>query len=193
MGLDILLLAAVAVFVFYRLFSVLGKQDGAAPPSFRQNEKIDPQPKSVHVVPDPDPESDDTLEGLQKIAHADPDFSQREFLTGAKTAYEMIVKAFADADYSTLKTLLTPEVFKDYENAIEARQAANEEPLELMRLKDATIESGDIVNGVAEISVLFVAELTNGEHISKTRELWTFERDTKSRDPNWRLADVSVG
>ena len=194
MSVELLLLAGVAVFVLAQLFSVLGKQKGAPPPAFRQNnQEKRPSPVLVHSDKDkPEVDEPEDATGFQKIAEVDPGFTQREFLSGAKAAYEMIVKAFAEGDRTSLKTLLTPDVYSDYDDAIKAREAEGHEPNELVRLKSASIELGEMNGSVAEVSVLFEAELTNGDRISKTKELWTFERDTKSKDPNWRLADVSA-
>lgn len=196
MFVEIIFLAAIAIFVLTRLFSVMGQDKGAPPPSMRTEQQREERPRPVHVVPDPSEdrhdEDEEMVGGLEKIARADPSFSQKEFTKGAKAAYEMIVKAFAEGDRQTLQNLLTQDVYEDYDAAIKAREASGAEPLELMRLKDASIEAGSLVGSVAEITMLFSAELTNGERISKTREFWTFERDTNSRDPNWRLSDVSA-
>ena len=196
MSIEILLLAGVAIFVLARLFAVMGKQKGAPPPTFRTSNSNDrPHPVLVHSdthqdEPEPD---EDNPSALQQIAMLDPNFSQREFLHGAKAAYEMIVTAFAEGDRDTLKSLLNEDVYGDYDRALTDREASGDPPNELMRLKDATIEEAEMTGSVAEITVLFVAELSNGEYVSSTRELWTFERDVKSRDPNWRLSDVSAG
>jgi len=131
------------------------------------------------------------VSGLQQISRMDPNFSQREFIQGARAAYEMIVQAFAEGDRKTLKSLLTSDIFEDYDTAIKAREESGAEPMELMRLKNASIEEADLKGSVAEITVHYEAELSNGERITQTRELWTYERDLKSKDPNWRLADVS--
>ena len=192
MSFEIIILAAIAIFVLTRLFSVLGKEKGAPPPALRDRDQQRQRPQPVHVVPDPDQDDDDLASGLEKIARMQPDFSQREFLAGAKSAYEMIVKAFADGDRGMLQSLLTRDVYEDYDRAIKAREESGQEPLELMRLKEATIETGELTGSMAEITVLFGAELSDGERIVSTRELWTFERDLKDRDPNWRLSDVSA-
>ena len=116
MGIELLLLAGVAVFVLARLFSVLGKQKGAPPPSFRTPEqKQRPQPVLVHSDNDDqsDEESEESLSDLQKISRLDPEFSQREFVKGAKAAYEMIVTSFAKGDRSSLQMLLTDDVYAD--------------------------------------------------------------------------------
>ena len=191
---EILLLAAVAIFIFARLFSTIGKQKGAPPPAFRRNEQAEQRPQPVHVVRNPDEvdEEDDSISGIGQISRIDPSFNQREFLQGARGAYEMIVKAFADGDRSSLKNLLNDDIYQDYDSALKQREESGEEPLELMRLKNAAIESGDVRGSMAEVTVLFEAELTNGDRISDTKELWTFERDTKSRNPNWKLSDVSA-
>ncbi len=190
---EIIILAAVAIFLFSRLFSVIGKEKGAPPPAYGRSQEEEPQRRPVHVVPEPGDDFDDeNASGLEKIARADPGFTQREFVKGAKAAYEMIVQAFADGDRETLKNLLTPDVYDDYDAAIKAREDSGAEPLELMRIRESEIESGELNGSIAEVSVVFAAELTDGERVSKTRELWTFERDIKSRDPNWRLSDVSA-
>ena len=195
MFIEILLLAAVAAFVLYRLFSVLGKEKGAPPPAFRRNQEENARPQPVHVVPDPsedDAQDDADASDLERIKRLDPSFNQRDFMVGAKSAYEMIVKSFADGDRATLKSLLTEDVYQDYAAAIDAREETGAEPFELMRLKNASLEGAELSGSEAEITVQFTAELTDGERISQTDEMWTFERDLKSKDPNWRLSDVSA-
>ena len=196
MNMEILILAAVAVFVLFRLFSVLGKQKGAPPPDFRPQSRDErPQPVLVHSDNDErqDDEDDfDDASGLEKIARVDPSFNQRDFLAGAKSAYEMIVRAFEAGDRTTLSSLLTEDVYRDYEAAIDAREKSGEAAPDFERIRDAQIEGGELNGSVAEVSVMFSAELATEERIMATREIWTFERDTQSRDPNWRLADVSA-
>lgn len=194
MSIEILILAAVAIFVLFRLFSVLGKQKGAPPPAFRTPDQTErPHPVLVHSETDDDQDESDaeSLSGLQQIARADPTFSQKEFLVGAKMAYEMIVHAFAEGDRGKLQSLLNPDIYADYDAAISHREKNGGIAPELMRIRDASIESAAMDGGVAEISVHFEAEIGDGERISRTHELWTFERDTNNRDPNWRLSDVS--
>ena len=193
MGIEIIILAAAAIFVLFRLYSVLGKQKGAPPPSFgQQSQKSEkPHPVLVHSDNDDRFDEEDESSGFEQIARADPNFTQREFLVGAKSAYEMIVRAFADGDRERLVTLLTNDVFNDYDAAIKAREESGAAPFEFMRLKNASLENGELNGSMAEVSVLFESELSNEERIISTREIWTFERDTQSRDPNWRLADVS--
>ena len=192
---ELIVLALIAGFVFFKLFSVLGKQTGAPPPVFREDHAAEDGPRPVHVSTtdeDQSPLEDEMVGDLQKIAQKDPNFSQREFVTGAKAAYEMIVKAFSEGDHDTLQSLLTPDVYRDYEAAIKARESDGTEPFELMRLKSANLEGGELKGSMAEVGVVFEAELSDGEKVMKTKELWTFERDTDSRDPNWRLSDVSA-
>ena len=193
MSIEILILAAAAIFVLFRLFSVLGKQKGAPPPAFRTPDQAErPHPVLVHSDSDDEREDEsESLSGLQQIARADPTFSQKEFLVGAKMAYEMIVHAFAEGDRGKLQTLLNPDIYADYDTAISDREKNSGTAPELMRIRDASIESAAMNGSVAEISVHFEAEIGDGERISRTHELWTFERDTKNRDPNGRLSDVS--
>ena len=143
--------------------------------------------------------------GLQKIGEMDPSFSPARFIDGAKAAYSMILEAYASGDKEQLETLLTPDVFKTYSEAIDARDADNlKQVTDLGRLRRCTIESSELEGGVARISVIYDAELTSAlmnsdgevvqgdpDILSSVSEVWTFERHLKSSGPNWRLTDVA--
>ncbi len=188
-------LAFVAGFVLFRLYTTLGRRvdsERSTPrPAPAQGEmpreQNGPQPMSAPMASGP------AGEGLMAIVRADPQFDVEHFIVGARAAYEMIISAFAKGDRDALSGLLTPRVYDSYVAAITAREAKNEAGPELVRLKTGEIVDADLAGDAARITVRFEAELAEGAHgVRDARERWTFERDVRSPDPNWRLARVSA-
>lgn len=192
--LEIVILAAVAVVVIGRLFSVLGQRRGAEPPPAQAR----PAPVEVGAgtaSPPTQPQAPPAFSGPPGVAgvmQADPGFEPGGFLEGARAAYEMIVSAFAAGDREALQPLLNPRVYETYARAIAEREASGGKGPELVRLKSAEIVDARMEGDVARIGVRFEAELAEGAYgMRETREKWTFERDVRSRDPNWRLSSVA--
>ncbi len=139
--------------------------------------------------------------GLDAIAAADDDFDVRHFLTGARGAYEMIVTAFAEGDRRTLRNLLARDVFDGFASAIADRESRGE----TMESRFVSIDKADIVGAElkgksAQITIRFVSQLISvtrnksgeviegsAERVTDVTDLWTFARDTGTRDPNWKL------
>lgn len=193
---EVLILAAVAVIVIGRFFSVLGQRRGsdrpAAPPT--------PRPATVDAggatQPFPSPAAPVAPQGssigVAAVLAVDPSFDPAAFVAGARSAYELIVTAFASGDRAALGPLLSPRVFDSYSQAITEREAAGGKGPELVRLKSAEIMEARVDDNIARVAVRFEAELAEGAHgIRETKERWTFERDVRSRDPNWKLAGVA--
>jgi predicted lipid-binding transport protein (Tim44 family) len=192
---EILVLAFIAGFVLFRLYTTLGRRTGS--------ERPEPRPAPAQgnlppeVAPSPPlagmPATGAAGEGLMAIVRADPSFDGEHFLSGARAAYELIVGAFARGDREALRGLLTPRVYESYAAAIGAREAKGEPGPELVRLKSADIADAALEGDVARVTVKFEAELAEGAHgVRDAREKWTFERDVRSPDPNWRLARVTA-
>jgi len=160
--------------------------------------------EAVDEVPDWSkiaPKGSDLEKNLLELYRQDRDFDPDEFLEGAKIAYEMIVIAFADGDRRSLKNLLSREVYDSFASVIDGR----EERGEIVESNFVGIEKANILEVEAKakqanITVKFLSELisatrnSDGETIDgdpkKTKEvvdIWTFMRDTSSRDPNWKL------
>jgi len=188
-------LAFIAGFVLFRLYTTLGRRVDSERPTPRpapaQGEMPREQdgrqaaPSAMAAGP--------AGEGLMAIVRADPQFDVEHFVIGARAAYEMIVGAYAKGDREALAPLLTPRVHESYVSAIDAREAKNEPGPELVRLKSGEIVDADLAGNVARVTVRFEAELAEGAHgVRDAREKWTFERDVRSPDPNWRLARVSA-
>jgi predicted lipid-binding transport protein (Tim44 family) len=200
--LELIIFAGLAAIVLYQLYSVLGRRVGRQPGE-------QPAPEAVGAAPRPADrplEAADegvSLSGLAAVRARDPSFDIGHFLIGAKSAYEMIVKAFAAGDRATLKNLLSPAVMAGFDSAIAEREAEGRtEGVEFLHAPRADLEKAEMAGAgeLARLTVRFLAEFRNrskgpeGEAVDdrRTAELWTFERNLQSRDPNWLLIHVAA-
>lgn len=139
---------------------------------------------------------------LQQIADSDPGFAPRTFVEGAKMAYEMIVDGFAKGDKANLKNLLSREVFDGFARAIDDRQAQGQRvEFRFVGIDKATIQSASLAGGKkATITMEFVSDMISATYdradqvidgdpkeIREVTDVWSFERDITSRNPNWKL------
>jgi predicted lipid-binding transport protein (Tim44 family) len=139
--------------------------------------------------------------GLRSIKEADPSFDPKAFVDGAKMAYEMIVMAYADGDRKTLKNLLSREVYDGFVSAIADREKRAEKiQSSFVGIDKADIVGAEMKNGEAHITLRIVSELISAtrdnagavidgdpETVAEVKDVWTFARDPRSRDPNWKL------
>ena len=146
-------------------------------------------------------EGSSLAKGLEQIAAADREFSPASFIAGAKLAYEMVVTAFAQGDKPTLKNLLSREVYDGFAGAIDNREKAGEKlESRFVGIDKADLVSADLAGRKALVTVKFVSELISAttnragevidgdpKQIREITDVWTFERDVGSRDPNWKL------
>lgn len=198
--LELIIFAGLAVVVLYQLYTVLGRRVGRQP---------DEQAAAAAAVAGRAPEriaepADDGVEltGLAAVKAIDPGFDLSRFLNGSKAAYEMIVKAFAEGDKTTLANLLAPAVLTGFATAIDQRVAdGRTEVVEFTQPPRADLDRADVDDvDRARLTVRFLAEFRSrtkgpeGEGIDdrRTAELWTFERRLKNRDPNWLLVRVDA-
>ncbi len=156
----------------------------------------------------PSAASDDTglNEALARIAQADRSFEVGNFLAGARTAYEMIVTAFAKGDRDTLKPLLNSDVFESFDAAISERERRGQSrEVNLVAINRAAITEAEFDGNEAEITVTFVSEqisITKNDAgaviqgdpatVRQVTDIWTFARDTRARDPNWQLVATAA-
>jgi predicted lipid-binding transport protein (Tim44 family) len=197
-ALQLLIFAALAAVVLYQLYAVLGRRVGRQPEDAAKVEARRPaaelEPRRAEEVHPPE-----ALTGLAALKARDPSFDTGSFLQGARGAYEMIVRAFAEGDQATLRNLLTPSVYGTFEGALSAREAEGRtESVEFLHQPRADLENIDMDGDTARVKVRFLSEFRTrskgpeGEAVDdrRTAEIWTFERDVTSRDPNWALAQV---
>ncbi|HEY1507275.1 MAG TPA: Tim44/TimA family putative adaptor protein [Stellaceae bacterium] len=207
--LDIILFAGVAGFLLFRLRSVLGRRTGnerRRPDPFAPRQATPPQAAAPFVAPpadtaQPGPSAAAGMDGLEALRAADSDFNPDAFLAGARTAFEMIVKAFAAGDTATLQPLLSPDVFAAFSEAIHARQAAKEtHETRIVAIKVAVIEHVAIEAGNGLVTVKLVTDQINAtrgadgtvvegdaDKVIEKTDFWTFSRPLRSRNPNWML------
>lgn len=198
--LQLIIFAALAAIVLFQLYSVLGRRVGRQPEDQPASEALPPRPRAPEATAEP---LDDGvgLTGLAAIRARDPSFDLGPFLQGARSAYEMIVRSFAAGDRATLRNLLSPSVMASFDAAIAQREnEGRSEAVEFMHPPRADFEKADVTGDLAQITVRFLAEFRSrskgpeGEAVDdrRTAELWTFERNLKSRDPNWTLVHVDA-
>ncbi|MGH6845380.1 MAG: Tim44/TimA family putative adaptor protein, partial [Methylocella sp.] len=140
--------------------------------------------------------------GLDAIAAADPAFAIKPFAEGAKSAYEMIVTAFAEGNREVLRNLLSPEVFESFAAALAGREKRGEKvTTTFVSIDKVLIDDAGLNGRIAEIKIHFTSEMVTAtrdqagtvidgsqDKVVQIDDIWTFARDTGSRDPNWKLA-----
>jgi len=218
---------ALAVFIFLRLRNVLGQRTGSERPPYdraardvvhgAQDNNVVPMPGTVidqaplaptaDVVPPTDrwkgltePGTPLAL-GLDAIAAQDSSFDPQHFISGARSAYEMIVLAFANGDRRALKDLLSSEVYESFDTVIKDREKHEQKT----ETRFVSIDKAELVNAeardrAAQLTVRFVSQMIsvtrdkagsivdgNPEKVTDITDVWTFARDISSRDPNWKL------
>ena len=213
--LDIVLIA-VAGFLVFKLYTVLGRRTGHERPPQEHGYRFQPDPNApaaesnVVALPkraeiiDGRP-ADPVARGLMDIQEVDRGFETEHFLAGGRQAYEMIVTAYTRGDRALLKTLLNDEVYRAFDAAIAEREAAKETiAFTFVGFKDAKIVQARLNGRIAEITVAFGAQFISATSdtagkivegdahaVRDVTDVWTFSRDTRARDPNWTLTATS--
>lgn len=215
----------VAALIFLNLRSVLGKRSGTEKPRFdpfanREADRPVPQPSDdgkvitlprrgapvesenpYQAVDDFAPAGGELNTALRAIQDSDPTFNPKEFIDGAKAAYEMIVMAFADGDRKALKGLLSSEVYEGFNAAITAREKAGETVKStFVGIEKAEMTSASLDGSEATVTLRINSQLISATYdkdgaivegdadtVADVKDNWTFARDTRSRDPNWKL------
>ena len=188
---DIILLAMIAGFIFLRLRGILGKRtgfEGKPPPQFEEILKnIDPKIKT------------------KQKENFDED-AQKEFLKGAKIAYETIITDFSDNDNKLIKSkpLLSKKIHDQFNEALKERgKKGHFAEITFIGVNSADIKEHKNTDSILKVTVDFVAEVItcikdkekkiisgDPEKIKKIYDTWIFSRDTRSNNPNWQLVDI---
>ncbi|HLL26355.1 MAG TPA: Tim44/TimA family putative adaptor protein [Xanthobacteraceae bacterium] len=223
---------ALAIFIFAWLRSVLGQRTGRERPPYdpysaRDAAKPVTSPDKVVTLADktgekapvrkvqPEQPAADrwagiaeagtpVAAGLDALAKAEPDFDARHFIVGAKSAYEMIVTAFAEGDRKTLKNLLAKDVFDGFAQSIADRESRGETmDSRFVALDKAEITHAELKGGTAQVTLRFVSQLISAtrnkagevvagspDQVTNVTDVWTFAREVGARDPNWKLVST---
>jgi predicted lipid-binding transport protein (Tim44 family) len=197
---DIILFAMLAAFIAFRLRSVLGRKTGSErrrAPASAPREAAPPVPVPVEQ-PDQDLALDDA-DGLARLRAVDPSFDPQAFLQGARTAFGMVLDAFAKGERTSLEPLVERDVYESFVQAIEAREVAGEaHGATLLSIEDAQIVAIHLDGSIARVTVRFTSHQSDPAASDPVHapaaepvvDVWTFARDTRSPDPNWRLAET---
>jgi predicted lipid-binding transport protein (Tim44 family) len=210
----IVILALVALFVGLRLYSVLGERTGhEQQPILKPAEsdaRVEPRVSQPSAAPAAPAETGDMAfvptagPGVRAILAADPSFDVARFLEGAKAAYSLILESFWKGDLAGLKSHVDEHVYDTFAGAVEQRDSEGLKlDNRLVTIDQAVIAEASVERSVAILTVRFEADIAaitrnaEGQVVAgslsdavQTRDLWTFRRDTSSRDPNWLLVET---
>ena len=225
-----IIVIGIAIFVLVRLRGVLGTRTGNERAPLQRVKTEAPatddtvvplRPRAAEPVSNPDSERQQrrlateieqfshgdaaVAAGIKAINEADPAFSPKSFIEGAKSAYEMIVTAFAAGDRKTLKNLLEKDVYDGFERAIADRETAGHKvDFTFVGLPKVEISEAEVDKRQAQVTIRFNAEVVsatrdktgallegNADQVQTIADEWTFARSPKSRDPNWKLLATS--
>lgn len=211
----IVILAMIAGFLALRLYSVLGKRTGheqepALRPAEERGKVVVVQPRSMPEMSGDSVRLADGLiapgseHGVRALIAADHSFDVPQFVEGAKSAYKMVLEAFWRGDRQELEWLCEADVLASFEEAIAAREAEGHVlDNRLVRIEKAQIIDANLNGRIAEVSLRFEADIAavtrdkDGNVIAGsltdaigTNDIWTFTRDIRSSDPNWKLSET---
>jgi len=188
---DIILLAMIAGFIFLRLRGILGKRTGFEGKTQAQFDKIIEKAVSKQT---------------EKIKETFDKNDQKEFLKGARIAYETIITDFSDNDnkLTTSKPLLNKEIYDQFNEALKERNARGHyAEITFIGINSAEIKDHKKIDKILNVTVDFIAEVItcikdkdkkiisgDPEKIKKIYDTWIFSRDTTSSSPNWQLVNI---
>ena len=188
---DIILLAMIAGFIFLRLRGILGKRSGFEGKSTRPMNKILNEVKTNEPT---------------KAKETFDEEDQKEFLNGAKIAYETIITDFSDNDnkITTSKPLLNKNIYKQFDEALKERSSrGHHAEITFIGINSAIIKEQKKIDKILNVTVEFIAEVItcikdkdkkiisgDPEKIKKIYDTWVFSRDITSSNPNWQLVNT---
>ena len=210
---DILIFAAIALFLIFRLRSILGNRDGfeqkrphqsafdANAPT--ENDNSAPK-KIIPLRANNDTGQQINGQGLEVVRQADPSFKDDEFMQGAASAFGLILQAFAEGDLATLRRLLAFELYEEFATSIHTRNKDGDQlAITVHSIDDVQLTHATVKDNIASVTVKFVSQQSRvvkdkaGEIIEDETEdqttitdIWIFERDTQLNDPNWKLVET---
>ena len=204
---DILIFAVIAVFLIFRLRSILGNRDGFEKPQ----KTIQSESSADNIInfkgKTPMAESAPLNgSGLKDLRKLDDSFKDEEFLSGAKAAFPLILNAYSEGDLGSLRRYVGFDLYEEFSNAIHQRDAAGEHlKIDIENVNDVQLLDAEISDGISTVTVKFdtiqsriLTDASNTvieeDSISSEQieDIWIFERDIRSTDPNWRLVETGT-
>lgn len=188
---DIIIFAAIAIFIIFRFKSVLGKRIGFENKKQNSNNSSNEESANQKINIQSVPELQEKFLKFKIAYETLPNFDHKVFLEGAKIAFETIINSFNKGDKKTLKKLLSPTVYKSFEEAIDSNQIDSESQFYSLNIE--SIESVLVEGSVIKICINFISEQykNNDENtVVKKQDSWTFEKEISSKNPNWILSST---
>ena len=204
---DILIFAVIAIFLIFRLRSILGTKDGFEKPQ----KKMHTESKKDNVINFKTKSSDNIHEalngsGLKDLRKLDTSFKDEEFLNGAKAAFPLILNSFSEGDLGNLRRYVGFDLYEEFATAIHQRDEAGEKlKINIEKVNDIQMLDAEISDGIASITVKFdtiqTRILTDSKDVEieddsfsseQIEDIWIFERDINSKDPNWKLVETGT-
>lgn len=209
MAADLIIYALVALFIIHRLYSAFGRQDGSEEEIKARLEKAfqkqqedmveaRPQPQLKHE-PEPVIENVDVARAIDEIKQKDNSFRLAAFISGAKMAFEMVLKSFSARDKTSLKNLLSADIYEDFIAELD-KLGKNKSEITLVAINSANVTKASLHGSRAQLEISFRSEQVriikdengnviegNPSKIEKVHDEWVFERDLSSKDPNWTI------
>ena len=212
--LQIFILAAVAIFLFWRLRAVLGSRDGFEKTlkEIKESSDVVSNPKVIDETKNDNPDDDifdyveensKNAEVFKKIKEFDSDFSVNKFVSGAKMAYEMILMAFERGDTEKLRTLLEKKVLTSFKSVIDKRKKDGFiVDAKFIGMRDIRIINASFSQKtkIADVTLLFKSEITtvvrdskgtiiegHPDEIKKQKDTWVFTKNLSEKSPIWFL------
>mgnify|MGYP001212551615 FL=1 len=211
---EILVLAGIAIFLVLRLKNVLGTREGFEKPPLQESSpsknnrdfRVIDGGEDTDITDNIDKKSP-SADALARMKKVDNGFSVNEFLSGARSAYEMILMAFENGDLKEVEVFLDADVQDAFQQVINTRAEKRLKVVaEFYGIRELSLKSADFdeKTKIAELSVAFTGELSSvvkneegeiiegdAKQVKRQKDTWTFSRDLSSTDPNWLLVATS--
>ena len=202
--LDIIILGLLALFLGFRLKNLLGDRSGYGEDVNNLETYNEKKPDNNNVINLNKKKI--SGEGLEVLKKGDPNFSEEEFIIGAKQAFKIIIEAFVDSDVEKLKPLIDYELLKSFTKSISEREARQEKQfVDIISIIKLDIINVSLNDNVASISIKIESEqikytidkndkiIDGNKDVSEIiKDKWVLERDISSNDPNWKLVETDV-
>ena len=217
--LQIFILAAVAIFLFWRLRAVLGSRDGFEKTlkDIKEPSDVVSNPKVIDETQNDNPDDDifdyveensKNAEVFKKMKEFDSDFSVNKFVSGAKMAYEIILMAFERGDTEKLRTLLEKKVLTSFKSVIDKRKKDGFiVDAKFIGMRDIRIINASFSQKtkIADVTLSFKSEITtvvkdskgviiegHPDEIKKQKDTWVFTKNLSEKSPIWFLKSTTM-
>ena len=201
---DIIIFAVIAIFLVYRLKSILGQNSESS----ESNNKSDTEKKdfsNVVKLGNKILTSKDKKNDKDTILMSHPMFNEKEFLNGAQNFFEMVIDSFVKGNLNDVKNFIDDKLVKNFQIVIDER-IKEKEHLKIDIIKINSIQINDVkeIKNFLRVSVLFETEqikvlkdkkgkIIDGDQDNSilVKDLWVFEKEIQSKDLNWKLVETS--